>query len=114
MSQNIRTIPQHPYTAQADDDLLLCRCEEISKGDIRRAIHSGLRTMNEIKRDTRMGMGLCQGQTCTKIIRSFIARELGLSLSEVDLPTPRTPARPVPMPIIALDGMSAQEVNACQ
>jgi hypothetical protein len=61
--------------------------------------------MNEIKRETRMGMGLCQGQTCTKIIRGFIARELGLPQTELGLPTPRTPARPIPMPVIANDGI---------
>ena len=94
-----------PYISREDDDIILCRCEEISKGDIRRAIHNGLRTMNEIKRETRCGMGLCQGQTCTKIIRSFIAAELGCPVKEIGLSTPRTPARPIPMKVMAADGM---------
>jgi NAD(P)H-nitrite reductase large subunit len=93
------------YIPREDDHILLCRCEEISKGDIRRALHTGLRTFNELRRETRMGMGLCQGQTCTRIIRSFISRELGCSPDEVGMPTPRTPARPVPMAVIARDGI---------
>ena len=105
VNSKMRTAPKGDYIAREDDDILLCRCEEVSKGDIRRALHAGLRTMNEIKRETRMGMGLCQGQTCTKIIRGFIARELGISPAEVGLPTPRTPSRPVPMAVIADDGI---------
>ncbi len=102
---NRRKAPEGEYVPKADDDLLICRCEEVSQGDIRRALHQGLRTMNEIKRETRLGMGLCQGQTCTRIARAFIARELGVAPGEVGLPTPRTPARPVPMTVIARDGI---------
>ncbi len=96
------------YVSRDDDELILCRCEEITRGDIRRAIHAGLRTINEIKRETRAGMGLCQGQTCTKIIRSFIASELKCAPSEIGLPTPRTPARPIPMTVLAADGMGKE------
>lgn len=106
MAENkLRTAPAGEYIPRGDDDILLCRCEEVSQGDIRRALHAGLRTMNEIKRETRMGMGLCQGQTCTKIIRGFIARELGISQAELGIPTPRTPSRPLPMSVIANDGI---------
>ena len=31
------------------DDLIVCRCEEITKGEIRRAIHEGMFTMTEIQ-----------------------------------------------------------------
>ena len=103
--QNRRKAPAGEYVPREVDDILICRCEEVSKGDIRRAIHAGLRTMNEIKRETRLGMGLCQGQTCTRIARGFIARELGIAPGEVGMPTPRTPARPVAMPVIARDGI---------
>ena len=105
---NIRKRASGPYIPGKDDGLILCRCEEITRGDIRRAIHSGLRTMNEIKRETRAGMGLCQGQTCTKIIRGFIASELGCSPAEIGLPTPRTPARPIRMTVLAADGMGKE------
>ena len=107
----MRVRPAEPYTPREDDGIILCRCEEITKGDIRRAIHNGLRTMNEIKRETRCGMGLCQGQTCTRIIRGFIASELKCSLDEVGLPTPRTPVRPIPMTVMACDGMAKEREN---
>ena len=51
-----------PYVPAPDDGVLVCRCEEVTKGDIRRAIHDGMYTMTEIRRYLRQGMGLCQGQ----------------------------------------------------
>lgn len=110
MEQNRRTKKtEGPYIPREDDEVILCRCEEITRGDIRRALHAGLQTINEIKRDTRCGMGLCQGQTCTQIIRGFVARERGCSPGEIGIPTPRTPARPLPMPVLAADGMIEEE-----
>ena len=93
------------FVARPDDEIVVCRCEEITRGEIRRAIHDGLWTMNEIKRDTRSGMGLCQGQTCTRIVRGIIAQELGVSVSQIETPNPRNPVRPVQMSVLANDGV---------
>lgn len=30
-----------PFVPGADDDMLICRCEEVTKGEIRKAIHEG-------------------------------------------------------------------------
>lgn len=61
---NDRSVDIGPFVPQEDDDILICRCEEISKGEIRQAVHDGIRTMEEMRRYLRNGMGLCQGQTC--------------------------------------------------
>ena len=53
-----------PFTEGPDDNMLVCRCEEVTKGEIRKAIHDGIFTMEEMRRYLRSGMGLCQGQTC--------------------------------------------------
>lgn len=78
-----------------DDDLIICRCEEITKGEIRRAVHEGFFTMTEIRRYLRVGMGLCQGNTCTRIVKGIIASELGVRPDELENCTARGPARPV-------------------
>ncbi len=57
-----------PLNGAPDDDLLVCRCEEITKGEIRRAIHQGMFTIEELRRYLRCGMGLCQGQTCGRLV----------------------------------------------
>ena len=86
-----------PYVPQEDDDRIVCRCEEITKGEIRQAVHMGLWTMTEVKRMLRCGMGLCQGQTCTKNIKRIIAAELQVSPPQLEEPTVRPPVRPVEM-----------------
>jgi NAD(P)H-nitrite reductase large subunit len=80
-----------------DDGRIICRCEEITKGEIRRAVHDGMFNLHEIRRFLRCGMGLCQGQTCGRLVRAIIARELGVSASELDDATARAPMRPIEM-----------------
>lgn len=70
------------FEPRPDDDVVICRCEEITRGEIRRAVHAGMYTMNEVKRFLRAGMGLCQGQSCNKTVRAIIAQELGISPTE--------------------------------
>ena len=83
-----------------DDDMIICRCEEITKGEIRRAVHDGMFTLTEIRRYLRTGMGLCQGQTCSKLVRGIVARELGVSPAELEPATSRAPMRPTEMRVL--------------
>ncbi len=87
-----------------DDDILICRCEEITKGEIRRAVHDGIFTMEEMRRYLRNGMGLCQGQTCGKLVKNIMAKELKISPLELEPETSRAPMRPIEMEIYAKDG----------
>lgn len=68
-----------------DYGLIICRCEEISKGEIIDALRSPLcvPTLDGIKRRVRPGMGRCQGSFCGPLLASIIAREKGLSLDQV-------------------------------
>lgn len=91
------------YVPAPDDDMLICRCEEITKGEIRRAVHEGMWTLTEIRRYLRTGMGLCQGQTCAKLVKGIVARELGIPQSELEPATSRAPMRPTEMRIMAND-----------
>ena len=91
------------YIPAPDDDILICRCEEITKGEIRRAVHEGMWTLTEIRRYLRTGMGLCQGQTCAKLVKGIVARELGIPQSELEPATSRAPMRPTEMRIMAND-----------
>ncbi len=93
-----------PYIPAADDDMLVCRCEEVTKGEIRKAVHEGMFTIEEIRRYLRSGMGLCQGQTCGKLVKSIVARELKVAPTEVEPAVARAPMRPIEMHILAKDG----------
>lgn len=88
------------FVPQSDDDMLICRCEEITKGEIRRAVHAGMWTMTEIRRFLRTGMGLCQGQTCARLVKGIVARELGVRPAELEPAAARSPMRPTEMKIL--------------
>lgn len=98
-----------PYVEAADDNMLVCRCEEVTKGEIRKAVHDGIFTIEEMRRYLRSGMGLCQGQTCGKLVKGIIARELFVSPDQVEPASARAPMRPMEMEILAEDGGAAHE-----
>ncbi len=64
---------------------IICRCESISEGEIVDAIHRpcGARTVDGVKRRTRAGSGRCQGGFCGPKVTAILARELGISVTEV-------------------------------
>jgi len=84
-----------------DDDMIICRCEEITKGEIKTAIRNGMQTVNGIKRVTRAGMGLCQGQTCQRLVIRIIAEELRQSVADIEPTTARGPVRPLSLAAFA-------------
>jgi NAD(P)H-nitrite reductase large subunit len=99
----LRQKAEKPFISYPDDSLIICRCEEITKGEIRQAIYQGMKTISEIKRYLRNGMGLCQGQTCNRLVRSIVAKELGVPMADVDHFTVRTPVRVASMVVYAND-----------
>lgn len=64
---------------------IVCRCEEISKGEILDALHRSLPcdTVDGIKRRVRPGMGRCQGGFCGQQVMQIIAQEKHLTLNQV-------------------------------
>ena len=78
-----------------NDDLLICRCGEVSRSEVIAALREGARTVDEVKRMTRAGMGICQGRTCARLVAQLIHEELGIPLDQIALPRARAPVRPV-------------------
>ena len=87
-----------------DDDVLVCRCEEVTAGDIRRAIRAGATDVTQVKLRTRAGMGLCQGRTCELLVQQILSQELGVRQEETGYSTPRTPQRPMTVGTLGGDG----------
>jgi len=88
------------YMVQPDDDIIICRCEEITKGEIRKAVYEGMFTVTEIRRYLRTGMGLCQGQTCGKLVKGIVAKELCVLPSDLEAAMSRAPMRPIEMKVL--------------
>lgn len=85
------------------DDMILCRCEEITLREVLDAVRRGATDVDAVKRMTRAGMGLCQGKTCALLISRVIAGELRKPVGEVRQATQRRPVRPVGADIICGD-----------
>lgn len=64
---------------------MICRCEEVSKGEILDALKSPIcvPTVDGIKKRVRPGMGRCQGGFCSPAVQQIIADFLGVPLNEV-------------------------------
>ena len=79
----------------------ICRCEEIEKGEILNAIAEGAQSVNDVKRRTRAGMGVCQGAYCVSTIATMLVRERGVPIEQVVPMTARPPVRLVPLASLA-------------
>lgn len=84
-----------------DWDLIICRCEEVSRGAIIAAINNGARTIDEIKRETRAGMGLCQSKTCFRAIQKILSEVTGQPIGEITPYTSRPPVRPLSIQVLS-------------
>ena len=64
---------------------MVCRCEQITEGEIVRAIHENppARSVSAVKRRTRAGMGRCQGGFCQSHVVEILARELGVEYEQI-------------------------------
>lgn len=77
------------------DETMVCRCECVTAGDIRKAASEGCTNVNEIKLFTRCGMGRCQGRMCGPALAEIAAAELGSAADAVGTLQIRQPFRPV-------------------
>jgi len=83
------------------DELIICRCESVKLGQIQSSIRrSGAQTVNQVKKLTRAGMGLCQGRTCAKVVESILESE-GISPSGTEPYQARPPVRGIPVAVLA-------------
>lgn len=66
-----------------DKELYICRCEEVTLREIEQVIDEGYHTLDDVKRITRAGMGLCQGRSCSKVIARIISQRTGIPIEEI-------------------------------
>ena len=87
-----RPLPQLRVPA---DEVLVCRCEEVTAGELRRHVRSGCLGPNQLKSFTRCGMGPCQGRQCSLTATELIAAERGVSVEQVGYLRIRPPLKPI-------------------
>lgn len=87
-----------------NDDVLICRCQEVTRAEILAAIADGATTVDGVKRRCRAGMGLCQGKTCERLVARIIAEETGIDPADIRPARSRLPVRPIKIKVLGGPG----------
>ena len=88
----------HGSVDHGDDDLIICRCERVTKGEMRKMIRKGARDINDLKAVLRVGMGPCAGKTCIPLLYRMFLEE-GIDLSRVTAHVERPLTQEVPLKV---------------
>jgi len=88
-------------SALAEDDTILCRCEEVTHAQAAEAVREGADHLYGVKVWTRAGMGRCQGRMCGPALGELIGRVTGRPAALAGVFTPRPPVKPVRLAALA-------------
>ncbi|MBI4182654.1 MAG: FAD-dependent oxidoreductase [Proteobacteria bacterium] len=88
-------LPAETVRVPRDDATIVCRCEEVSAGEIRAMVAMGCLGPNQTKAFTRCGMGPCQGRLCALTVAEVIAAARGVPVPEVGVYRVRPPIKPL-------------------
>jgi NADPH-dependent 2,4-dienoyl-CoA reductase/sulfur reductase-like enzyme len=86
-------------SAALPDDVLVCRCESVTAGELRRTTTPalGASEINRAKALSRLGMGRCQGRFCAFAGAEVLARALGVEQQAVGRLRGQAPVKPIPL-----------------
>lgn len=87
----------------ATDDTLICRCESVTRGAIVRTLTDspGPVDINALKRQCRVGMGMCQGRNCEISTMELIRTHYDMTPSCAGRFSSQFPVKPVPLSDLA-------------
>ncbi|MBO9479642.1 FAD-dependent oxidoreductase [Shimia sp. R11_0] len=104
-----RSYPPAAQSLSPADATLICRCEEVTAGDIRRFAKLGCKGPNQAKAFGRAGMGPCQGRFCGLTVTELLAQETGQSQDDTGALRIRAPLKPVTLGELAAYDANSQE-----
>lgn len=93
-------------------ETIVCRCEEITAGQIRQGIHEGASGHRQIKTSLRTGMGPCQGRMCDATVRGILcAASDPATTARIAPPRARSPIKPVTLAELAAFSPDQEETT---
>lgn len=90
------------------NDVIICRCHDITEQDVRDAIHAGFDQLELLRRYLHLGMGPCQGRVCISMVQRILQQETGRPIEEIGVPTVRPPVSNLPAKLLAFRGEVSQ------
>ncbi|WP_144114284.1 NAD(P)/FAD-dependent oxidoreductase [Paraburkholderia sp. BCC1886] len=98
------------FAAALPDETIVCRCEAITAGELRRVVReSGATEANRAKAFSRVGMGRCQGRYCAHAGAEVIAAAACVPLSAVGRLRGQAPVKPLPVALTEASGEASSE-----
>lgn len=94
-------MPSRETLLPDDPSTPVCRCSEVSVGEIRDAIARGCDSPDQVKSCSRAGMGPCQGRVCGPVVSALVARALQLAPADAGHYGARPPIRPLTLSALA-------------
>ena len=82
-------------THEEQGESIICRCEDVTAEEIAAAIENGADTLKQIKFNTRVSMGPCQGKTCISLVMRELSAKTKIPVNDMKAPTYRQPIRPI-------------------
>lgn len=93
------------WAAHAPDELVICRCENVTAGSLRQTIaDAGASEMNRLKALSRVGMGRCQGRMCGVAAAEILAHATQQPLQQVGRLRGQAPIKPIPIRLVPVEG----------
>ena len=80
---------------------IVCRCEEVTREEIMEAIRQGARSLDDVKKRTRAGMGFCQGRTCRRLVARMLSAYWDMPVDRFLPGSIRIPVTPVRLELLA-------------
>lgn len=100
--------PAESLLLPPDDDTIVCRCEEVTAGTLRRLGAAGCPGPNQAKAFSRCGMGPCQGRMCGLTASALLAQASGSGLQAMVPMRLRPPVKPLTVAELAgMEGLGA-------
>ncbi len=87
--------PPSQQIIEPDDNVIVCRCESVTAGDIRQCARLGCVGPNQTKAYSRCGMGPCQGRYCALTVTELLAKAHNRSQEQIGSYRIRSPIKPV-------------------
>ncbi|MEP6721591.1 MAG: FAD/NAD(P)-binding oxidoreductase [Variovorax sp.] len=88
----------HAQAAGLPDDAVVCRCEAVTAGELRRCVSElDSREVNRAKAFSRVGMGRCQGRFCGHASAEIVAQSCGVPVEQVGRLRSQAPVKPLMM-----------------
>ena len=103
----LRAFPwPHAQAAALPDSAVVCRCETITAGELRRVVaEMGGSEVNRTKAFSRVGMGRCQGRFCGHAAAEVVAHAAGIPIEVVGRMRGQAPVKPLPMAALESPGV---------